>query len=162
MTTKKLLILGVIGLGILVPLELFYFRFHTYFQSKQVSEDIPINTGADDTSAPEVLAQGQFGEIDIVHKGTGTAQIIEQNGKYFLRFEDDFLVTNGPDLYVYLSNESEPNHSLESLGAYVDLGTLKGNMGSQNYEIPEEAREYRTAVVWCKKFSVLFTYAQLQ
>lgn len=68
-------------------------------------------------------------------------------------------MTNGPDLYVYLSNSNTPTRDEKSLGQYVNLGRLKGNVGNQNYEIPELASGYTTAVIWCKKFSVLFSYA---
>jgi len=43
-------------------------------------------------------------------------------------------------------------------GAYVDLGDLKGNIGSQNYEIPGEVDtdRFSTAVIWCVRFGVAF------
>src|SRR5215218_4725973 len=46
---------------------------------------------------------------------------------------------------------------------FVDLGDLKGNIGSQNYAIPGDVRldGYRSVVVWCKRFSVPFAAAAL-
>jgi hypothetical protein len=78
-----------------------------------------------------------------------------------LRFED-FRVTNGPDLYVYLSQNPKPTRDESSLGAFIDLGKLKGNSGNQNYEITEDITGYNTAVIWCKRFGVLFSFAVLQ
>ena len=48
-------------------------------------------------------------------------------------------------------------------GDFVDLGRLKGNVGEQNYEIPIDVdlSEFDTVVVWCKRFSVAFTAADL-
>ena len=54
-------------------------------------------------------------------------------GLLVLRFED-FSATNGPDLHVLLAENPAPTSSSE-LGNYLDLGSLKGNIGSQNYEI---------------------------
>ena len=143
---------------VLVGLELFYFKFHTYFQTTEVNEAFPA-AGSD--SGPKTIVQGQFVEVDAIHKGSGTARVIEQNSKQYLRFEN-FNVTNGPDLYVYLSESKTPGRNLESLGRYADLGRLKGNVGDQNYEIPEGFEGYDTAVIWCKQFGVLFSYAAMK
>lgn len=154
---KKFLILGIIV--VLAALELFYFRFHTYLQRNEVSEAMPsASPGAPAAAQPKTIVQGTFTEIDFVHKGSGTAKIIEQGGKRYLRFEN-FKVTNGPDLYVYLSESKTPGNTLKSLDKYISLGRLKGNVGDQNYEIPEPFRGYDTAVIWCLEFGVLFSYA---
>lgn len=46
---------------------------------------------------------------------------------------------------------------------FVDLGALKGNVGSQSYPIPKtvDVSNYRTAVVWCQRFSESFATADL-
>jgi hypothetical protein len=36
------------------------------------------------------------------------------------------MITNGPDLHVYFTNG-------EDIKSGMDLGTLKGNVGAQNY-----------------------------
>ena len=43
------------------------------------------------------------------------------------------------------------------------LGTIKGNMGDQNYTLdPDvELSKYRAVSVWCKRFSVNFGAARL-
>ena len=52
---------------------------------------------------PVVLATGTFQGADSVHRGEGKALLVRlADGQRFLRFEQ-FRVTNGPDLYVYLS-----------------------------------------------------------
>ncbi len=47
--------------------------------------------------------------------------------------------------------------------AYLDLGELKGNKGSQNYVLPGSANldEYRSVSVWCDRFNVSFGAATL-
>ena len=70
---------------------------------------------------------------------------------------EDLVVTNGPDLYVYLSTD-------KSASDFVNLGRLKANIGNQNYPIPVgiEMSKYDTVLIWCRAFSVLFGSADLK
>ena len=112
---------------------------------------------------PEVLSRGRF--ISLEHSTRGQAVVLETpGGRRFLRFEG-FETSNGPDLVVYLSAK-EPAGPDDWHGYdqdFVDLGVLKGNVGSQNYEIPEgtDLDRYSTAVVWCRRFTVGFAAAVL-
>jgi len=110
------------------------------------------------TASPTTLRIGQFGDVDFVHKGSGEAKIITLAGKQYLRLEN-FSVTSGPDLYVYLTDNTNPTSDVSGLGEYIDLGLLKGTSGNQNYEITTELAGRNTAVIWCKRFGVLFSYA---
>jgi hypothetical protein len=109
--------------------------------------------------APRVVYQGEFHGADDFHFGRGQALIIESaEGRYVLRFEN-FSVRNGPDLIVYLSTEAD-DYSGDSL----ELGKLKATDGAFNYDIPEgtDISRYKSAVVWCKPFGVLFAVAPLE
>ena len=46
---------------------------------------------------------------------------------------------------------------------FVDLGDLKGNVGSQNYEIPAglDLDHYSMVAIRCVRFSVVFCVAEL-
>ena len=80
-----------------------------------------------------------------------------------LRLED-FSVTNGPRLHVYLSNHPNPTGSSQTRGdGYTDLGGLKGNKGNQNYDIPEyvDISEANSVVIYCVPFRVVFSVAPL-
>lgn len=158
---KRVFIIGIAIVIIAVWAEVSYFRFRTYFQRTEVQETLPPMPLSQAGSAMRIIVSGSFVKVDLVHKGSGTARIIEQAGKRYLRL-DNFEVTNGPDLYVYLAESKTPGNTLESLGKYISLGPLKGNVGNQTYEIPEPFRGYDTAVIWCQKFGVLFTYALMQ
>ena len=110
-----------------------------------------------------LLAQGGFVDGETFHKGHGMAGIYRlSDGVQVLRFEN-FQVTNGPDLHVLLSANPEPRDK-DGLGSFVDLGSLKGNMGEQNYLLPADFSPavYRSVVVFCKPFQVVFSAARLE
>jgi Electron transfer DM13 len=102
------------------------------------------------------VAEARFIDQDAVHKGSGTAKIIETSTGPKLLFED-FATVPGPDLLVYLS----PNNASEPLGAFASLGSLKAIKGDQVYDLPQNYKDYKTVVIWCRAFSVTFTTAQL-
>lgn len=156
---KIILVLVILAIGFFV----YWSGVYTYFIKTEVQETLPTPTNQTQgtPNEPKTLASGTFGEIDFIHKGSGTAKLVEVDGKQFVRLED-FSVTSGPDLYVYLSNSSAPTNDIESLGDFVNLGLLKGTQGNQNYELPVGTEDYQTVVIWCKKFSVLFTYAVMK
>lgn len=125
-------------------------------------------TDADtEAPAPEVelevmtIASGSF--IDRSHPAEGTALVLTDGTEQrFLRFED-FATDNGPDLNVYLSTAAPDAPAGEFDDDFVDLGDLKGNIGSQNYEIPPDVDldRYRSVVIWCVRFGVAFGAAEL-
>jgi hypothetical protein len=120
-------------------------------------------TPGDSTSStsgePVVVGTGVFEGID--HKAEGTATIYEQGGRFVLRFEDDTDIQNGPDLYVWLL----PTQTYDggTPAEYVDLGTLKGTVGGQNYELPSDfdVEGPWTVLIWCLRFAVPFATAAL-
>jgi hypothetical protein len=111
---------------------------------------------------PVVLSTGSFSVIDAVHNGDGTATIYQlPNGSRVLRFEN-FRVTNCPELHVILSPNA-PDSIFGDVGDYVDLGQLSGNVGNQNYTIPDDANlaDYQSIVIYCVPFHVVFSTASL-
>lgn len=111
------------------------------------------------------LKVGEFMDQDSIHRGSGTATIYRgPDGSLLLRLEN-FSVTNGPDLHVYLSPHPNPNRGgqVRTTG-YVDLGELKGNRGNQNYPIPAgvDVGIQQSVVIYCVPFSVVFSVAMLE
>lgn len=147
-----ILAIGVLG-GAAV---LYWFEPQKAFIDERVDEEAPVS--GDSPSGPVAL-EGDF--IGLGHDAEGKALVLEAEGKSFLRFED-FEVSNGPDLRVYLSSAPAANDSDHDRD-FVDLGDLKANMGNQNYEIPDgtDLEKYKTAVVWCRRFSVGFAAADM-
>lgn len=152
-----------------------WFRPDRLFTEDRVSEALPGSVeqpaagaepveGEPAVAGPATVAEGEF--ISLEHQSTGRALIVEtDDGQMFLRFEN-FETSNGPDLVVYLSAKTPAGtddwHGYDQ--DFVDLGVLKGNVGNQNYELPDDVDldRYTTAVVWCRRFEVGFAAASLE
>lgn len=164
---KKLLlavlIVGVIGLG--VGGFIVYQNFNQQpSQTVEQTTDITVEEAlgeaemqTSDATATNIL-QGTFVDADAIHSGAGTAVVTQTNDGPVLVFKDDFSVTAGPDLLVYLS----PNAAGDPLGEFVSLGKLKSNNGEQVYTLPDNYKDYKSVVIWCRAFSTKFSYADLK
>lgn len=116
----------------------------------RVDETMPVEASV------VTLVEGQF--IDRSHPTSGTAKVITDGDRRFLRFEN-FETDNGPDLDVYLATGPPDG----DLGEYINLAELKGNIGDQNYELTDDIDldRYTTVFIWCTRFSVAFGAAAL-
>ena len=110
------------------------------------------------------LSAGSFRNADRFHQGSGTATVYRgPDGSLLLRLED-FRVTNGPDLHVYVSPHPDPMTSGEvKTDGHLDLGSLKGNVGNQNYFLPEDfdIGLLGAIVIYCQPFNIIFAVAPL-
>lgn len=91
------------------------------------------------------------------HGARGVASVHTlPNNQNVLVFEN-FAVTNGPLLYVYL--EVKQGDEVQR----VELANLKGSEGNQNYVIPPEVavEDVQTVLIYCKPFMVDFAQAKL-
>ena len=105
--------------------------------------------------AVAIISSGSFIGVD-GHLAEGIAKILSVNGTGYLRLEQ-FKVTNGPDLHVYLT----PNGG--NIQNAKDLGILKGSEGDQNYFLGNVGNSrYDTAVIFSQPFRVLFASATLR
>ena len=114
-------------------------------------------------TTPMILGQGPFVDGDKYHKGSGLATLYSlADGSHLLRV-DDLTTTSGPDLHVLLSPNIAPTDHA-SLGDYLDLGDLKGNIGDQNYEVAAgiDPTQYKSVVIYCLPFKVIFAIAALE
>jgi hypothetical protein len=114
-------------------------------------------------NSPLVIGQGQFVDGDTFHKGSGTATLFQGPDSTYLLRLDDLVVTNGPDLHVLLSTNPTPTDHA-NLGTYLDLGSLKGNIGDQNYTLPTgiDGTQYKSVIIYCLPFQIIFATATLQ
>lgn len=123
---------------------------------------IPAAQATATTTAPpasRVLASGELGYVDSIHNGTGPVRVVALGDQRFVRFED-VMITNAPDIHVYLSRETGGKWAE---GTSLYLGALKATNGSFNYDLPAgiDLGGYKSVVVWCRAFRVLITWADL-
>jgi len=119
------------------------------------------NPAQETQDTANVIASGSF--VDVAHEGSGTAKIISlgKNKDTVLSLVD-LAVSNGPDLRVLLSKNSEVRAAAD-LGDYIEVEKLKGNIGTQHYILPEgvDVTAYRSVIIYCKPFRVVFNVADL-
>lgn len=113
------------------------------------------------TMPPEPVAQATGSFYGIDHSAEGTATVYEQAGRFVLRFEDDTDIQNGPDLYVWVLADDDYDGGTPA--DFLDLGRIKGNVGGQNYELPDDFDPdvHRLVLIWCLRFRVPFAAAPL-
>ena len=161
-----LAVLAAVG----IYLVFFVFAIHLIFVDEVVNEEGPIFTSGasveednqDGSAQVQTMTSGMF--MNRSHPTSGRVVVLSDGAETFLRFEDDFKTDNGPDLDVYLST-SPPDAPAAAFGTdFINLGDMKGNIGSQNYLVPAgtDLSQYSTVVIWCVRFNVVFGTASLQ
>ena len=167
--------LGVIAAAVLAVGGLYW----TSFRDQVVNEDVAVAAarapdGPSDSQAPPApdpapapratpepapappppprnveLGRGAFSGLD-GHGARGTATAIRlAEGGRVVTFTD-FDVDNGPGVKVYLAPSEAYGEDV------IFLGDLKGNVGNQQYAIPDgvDLARYGTVLLWCEPFSV--------
>ncbi|HEX4841195.1 MAG TPA: DM13 domain-containing protein [bacterium] len=127
-------------------------------ENSTATEPMPVGT-----IPTTVVARGTFIAADSFHHGEGTVAVHHVGQDRVLRL-DPFKVTNGPDLHLILTKQSAPKVRADVELGYVEVAKLKGNLGSQNYVLPQGVRleDYHAVVIYCKMFHVVFSTATLQ
>lgn len=120
---------------------------------------------AAEPAGPAVVARGSL--VSHEHPTSGEALLLRlPDGSHVLRLED-LATSNGPKLKVWLTDAPvlpgrEGWHVFDD-GRVVDLGDLKGNLGSANYPVPAgtDLTGLTSVSVWCERFAVSFGAATL-
>jgi hypothetical protein len=149
--------------GGLVPDDMTEDEVESEMQKAADAPDTQATDPMPDEGAPVAVASGDFIDFDEFHHGSGTATIYRlEDGSHVLRLES-LEVTNGPDLHVLLVPAPNPA-SRDEISGYVDLGSLKGNVGDQNYDIADDVDigVFGSVVVYCQPFHVIFSVATLR
>ncbi|MBM7808356.1 hypothetical protein JOD57_004193 [Geodermatophilus bullaregiensis] len=165
-----------IGLAAVVAVALgavtlLWFQPQKLFYDQRVDEalpSVPAEAPAGDEAPPSTpaagpvdLATGTF--VSREHETAGTARVVQlPDGQVVVRLEG-FATSNGPALFVYLSQNAAAGEEAAFDDEYVDLGALKGNVGDQNYAVPEDvdATGWTSVVIWCDRFDAAFGAADL-
>ncbi len=153
MSKRNLIIAtGVIALAI----AWYAFRPELLFINKTVNEELPTaqptSMAMSKGTEPMVLGKGDFRGLAHETKGAATVHQIAE-GKRILRLTD-FETSNGPDVHVYLvaAEVAKDNATVKQAG-FIDLGSLKGNKGDQNYEVPADTdlNKFKSVSIWCSQ-----------
>lgn len=141
-----------------VAFLLVWFQPQKLFIDDHVDEAAP--RAGDATAAIRTLSTAPFRGRE--HATRGRARVVDVGGRRYVRFEA-FSTSNGPLLKVYLSAAPADGPAGTFDDRFLDLGRLKGNIGDQNYAIPDDVdlQAYRSVVVWCKRFGVAFAAARI-
>jgi hypothetical protein len=146
---------GIVGTGFGVALGFFVYPY--VFPPPPASETLS------DSDRASLVATGTFihaNPSDPIHWGRGKVSVYQ--AAVFL--EPDFEVGPGPAFHVYLVPKPGIRQSADVVETmYVDLGQLRAFKGSQRYAIPAGVNlaDYPSVVIWCERFSVLISPADL-
>jgi hypothetical protein len=140
------------------------FRPELLFIDKTVNEEFPGGAAiASIEKGPMAVTRGSFKSL--AHETRGVASIYQlPDGKRTLRLTE-FETSNGPDVHVYLTTaEIEKGSDAIKQAGFIDLGSMKGNKGDQNYDIPADVdfNKFKNVTIWCARFGVNFGQAALE
>lgn len=147
---------GIVGTAFGIALGFFLFPY--------VFPPPPATEALTEADRSRLVATGTFihaNPSDPVHYGSGKVSVYER--AVFL--EEDFGVGPGPAFHVYLVPKAPIRSSSDMKGVmFVDLGRLRAFKGSQRYPIPPgvDLAKYPSVVIWCERFSVLISPADLK
>ena len=158
MSSRKTIV--IVALLVAAAGAWYAFRPERLFINQKVNEQFPTASAAN--MEPKKLASGVFHAG--AHETKGTAAVFQVgDGKRTLRLTD-FATSNGPDVHVYLvaAADAKDNDTVKTAG-FIELGSLKGNIGDQNYDVPAniDLNKYRAVTIWCARFGVNFGTAPL-
>jgi hypothetical protein len=108
-----------------------------------------------------VIKRGSFEGADDAHRGSGTVQLLRAAGNRLILRLDEFRVTNGPSLHIYVVEDPQiPTRE------FFDIGRLRGTTGSQNYEISTHhhlvPEQIRFIVIYDQLFGRVYATAELE
>ena len=175
---------GAVVAVLLFGVSLYWFQPWKLVTSKTVNDAVPVvapsetggasrsgsaasvSPGAGSAAASaRLVAQGKL--ITHEHATSGTAELVRlPSGRHRLILRE-LSTSDGPDLRVWLTDQEVLRGSegwkVFDDGRYVEVGRLKGNQGTQVYDVPQDVdvADYRSVSIWCKRFSVSFGAATL-
>ena len=122
-----------------------------------VRDSVMVNSG-NTTSEIEDLRTGTFQGLRN-YRVEGVMTLRDTGNELELTFGTDFRASNGPGLFVYLSNSGT------SVTGGIELGSLQSNSGMQTYVISKndaQLNTYSHVVIYCKPFGVSFGFGEFE
>jgi hypothetical protein len=116
----------------------------------------PETTSAPVATTPVAVRSGQLSGID--HRASGTVRIYQASDGTLTVGLEEFDIQPGPAYVLYVV----PGESRRDLDGGVRLEGLRGNRGTQYYDVPAGADVLGgtwTVLVWCETFDVPVAHA---
>jgi len=145
-------------LGTLAGIALGFLFFPFVFPPPEARETLAA------AESEQAVATGTFihaKPYDPAHYGKGSVTVTPRT----VYLGPDFEVGPGPAYHVYLVADPSVRSTQEVKNAqFLDLGKLRSFKGGQNYPIPAgtDLDRYGSVVIWCERFSVLISPADLR
>ncbi len=116
---------------------------------QQLQDSVIVHAG--ELTSAATLRTGQFSGLNN-YSVDGNFVLERSEDELLLSFKDDFVTSNGPGLYVYLS--ASPNN----VNGGLEVGPLQSSQGAQEYRIdnPITINTYDYVIIYCKPFGLAF------
>lgn len=128
--------------------------------SATITARVDETTGSITFSTSEATTKVRLGEFRGIngYRAEGNTELVEANGELTLSLLDNFSTSNGPGLYLYLSNNES------SISGGIEVGELRNNSGADSYAVPAGITfsQYSHVIIYCKPFGVGFATAALE
>ncbi len=161
-------VLGIsIAAAVAVAAGVAFFAVPLFLPEKTTQLDQGLPPGMTYGAATEHARGGTLRGED-GHRASGTVQLLDVDGAWYLRFED-LDMTAGPDIYLYLiESEGSSRNEIEA-GVRVPVVTEEdrsariNERGTFNVQLPDDVdpQQYNGISVWCDRFGVPFATAPL-
>lgn len=144
-------------------------------EPQELAEALRSSLNVSDSPVITEISRGVFAPPrDAIHNARGRAQIFRlttpagESEQVFLRLDSgidgDFTVNNGPglNLRIYLSPDADPEGGDAFEAEAVEVAQLNGNIGRQNYQLPEDldVLQFRSVVIYNPDFDQIFGVAE--
>jgi hypothetical protein len=165
----RLHLLGLVGLMLIscsMPVSSNPSTAKPFTQAVPAANQSAQIAGEDPSPQSQPIKAGQF--VGAEHPTQGSARLVKKGNAFFLEFAPSFKTSQGPDLVValhrsanVLGSTTPPDYPLKAKD-YVVLAPLKKVMGAQTYSIPQNVQieDFKSVVVWCRKFNATFGVAK--
>ncbi|MAU13448.1 MAG: hypothetical protein CL607_26760 [Anaerolineaceae bacterium] len=112
-----------------------------------------------------IVRSGEFISMDDLRQAEGEVTVYQRTDlSRVLVFGEDFQSMRAPEVHVILTNNPDPMDEAGVGLNYIDLGPLKGNIGWQSYEVPQdvEFNQFPILVLYSVPYDYVVSTATLR
>jgi hypothetical protein len=130
-------------------------------QDRQAAE---ANTPFEAPAGSRLVTIGTFVAVDGIRTASGSLSIYENaDGTRLLHLGEDFRSSFAPEIHLILTRNPDPADERGVGVDYIDIGVLRGNVGQQNYTIPQSVDfdRYPVLVLYAPQYNGILATATL-